>query len=170
MTMAKPSRPLFVERDERWDDWDLRDATAADIEHAAAVTGPAAWVCTALWLPDPEQAERDLDDAGVSGTSHAEHIREQTLAALDSLRRRGDEWHAGQGGDAEVSPETPGVSAPRYSEVMDDTMTAPEAAALLGVSEVMVRRHARQGTLRGHKLEGEWRLERASVEARARAR
>ena len=153
------------------DDWDIADAAAADIDHAATVAGTAAYVVARLWLPDRETAEQDLDRAGIRGNPQAEFIRQRVLESLDSIKRRGAEWHAARHGAEEVSGETRPVSRVRYSKVMnDDTMTTAEAAERLGCSDVNVRKLARGGGLRGHKspATGAWVLDRASVEARAR--
>jgi excisionase family DNA binding protein len=111
-----------------------------------------------------------LDELGIRGNPQREFVCERVLATPDSIKRRGAEWHAAQLGSGVVSAETTPVSAPGYSEVMnDDTMTTAEAAEQLGCTTQNVCKLVRRGGLRGHKSPdtGAWVLDRAAVEARA---
>lgn len=105
-------------------------------------------------------------------TQLPEPVREELLRTLDTMRaaaRMHREARA-EDGTAETSP-SPG---PALSEVGsspagsfragEDSVSAGEAAEMLGVSPRRIRQLLKLGLLTGHKLGHVWSVQRASVE------
>lgn len=141
--------------------FDLLNEMGLAQHHAASIPGPAAWLIARNWLPDIEEAKAALNKPGFD-TETGEFIRAQTLCAIDAIRQRGQEW-----ADAQEPTRTPPIPVQGDSEVVKEPMTRTEAARLLAVSKERVGQLIRKGAIHATKANGEWQIDRASVEARA---
>ena len=126
------------------------------LEHAAVISGPAAYLLAQL-LPRDDAAAR-LDGARIP-----ERHREATITALDAIDRAGRAWRANtiQGSEVGTS-EVPMPSGARSSVAMHTTTTTT-AARTLGVSARRVLYLIDAGTLPAHREGRTWRVDAAAL-------
>lgn len=123
----------------------------------APVSPVAAKAITALFSRD-----KFLAAAALQRPATANELR-ATWAAIESMAKVFDSMREERLGHA-LAPEAPETQVQGRSQPSDDSLSAAEAAALIGCSERRVRQLLTAERLEGRRVAGRWLVEASSVQ------